>query len=102
VPGQGWVASDYIAIDQGPILAMIANYRNDFVWNVMKRNPHIRRGLERAGFTGGWLAPEDGPRTSGEPDIEAANAEDIDRAQRRMPVEDEERRAEPRASEPPQ
>jgi hypothetical protein len=102
VPGQGWVASDYIAIDQGPILAMIANYRNDFVWNVMKRNPHIRRGLERAGFTGGWLAPEEGPRTSGEPDIEAANAEDIGRAQRRMPVEGEERQAEPRASEPPQ
>jgi hypothetical protein len=22
----------------------------------MQRNPHIRRGLERAGFTGGWLA----------------------------------------------
>jgi hypothetical protein len=23
---------------------------------VMRRSPHIRRGLERAGFTGGWLA----------------------------------------------
>src|SRR5690554_4205843 len=56
VPGRGWVASDYIGIDQGPILIGIANYRNDFVWDVMKRNPHIRRGLERAGFTGGWLA----------------------------------------------
>jgi hypothetical protein len=55
VPGKGWVASDYIGIDQGPILLMIANYRNGFVWEVMKRNPHIRRGLERAGFTGGWL-----------------------------------------------
>ena len=32
VPGKGWVASDYIGIDQGPILAMIANYRNGFVW----------------------------------------------------------------------
>jgi hypothetical protein len=21
----------------------------------MRRNPYIRRGLERAGFTGGWL-----------------------------------------------
>ena len=55
VPGKGWVASDYIGIDQGPILLMIANYRSGFVWDVMKRNPHIRRGLERAGFTGGWL-----------------------------------------------
>jgi hypothetical protein len=55
VPGFGWVASDYIGIDQGPILAMIENYRNDFVWNVMKRNPYIRKGLQRAGFKGGWL-----------------------------------------------
>jgi len=37
---------------------MIANYRNDFVWDTMKKNPHIRRGLERAGFSGGWLPPE--------------------------------------------
>ncbi len=56
VPGKGWFASDYLGIDQGPILAMIANHRDGFVWNVMKRNPHIRRGLERAGFDGGWLA----------------------------------------------
>ena len=53
------MASDYIAIDQGPILAGIANYRDEFVWEVMKKNPYIRNGLERAGFTGGWLAPED-------------------------------------------
>ncbi|ALN86206.1 glucoamylase family protein [Lysobacter capsici] len=59
VPDHGWVASDYIGIDQGPILAMISNYRNEFVWNVMKRNPYIRSGLERAGFKGGWLTPVD-------------------------------------------
>lgn len=53
--GGGWVDSDIIGIDQGPIVIMIENYRNDFVWNVMKRNPHIRRGLQRAGFSGGWL-----------------------------------------------
>jgi len=58
VPDRGWVASDYIAIDQGPILTMIANYRNEFVWSVMKKNKYIRTGLERAGFTGGWLTPE--------------------------------------------
>ncbi|MGH8033258.1 MAG: glucoamylase family protein, partial [Luteimonas sp.] len=55
VPDKGWVASDYIGIDQGPILAMIANYRNGFVWEVMKRNQYIQDGLIRAGFTGGWL-----------------------------------------------
>ena len=57
VPDKGWVASDYIGIDQGPILAMIANYRSEFVWKVMKRNPYIRKGLELAGFQGGWLTP---------------------------------------------
>ena len=34
---------------------MIENYRSGFIWDVMRRNPHIRKGLERAGFTGGWL-----------------------------------------------
>jgi hypothetical protein len=51
----GWVASDYLGIDQGPIVAMIENYRSELIWNIMKRNPYVRRGLERAGFSGGWL-----------------------------------------------
>jgi hypothetical protein len=55
IPGFGWVDSDYVGIDQGPILAMIENYRSGLVWRVIKKNPHIRAGLVRAGFTGGWL-----------------------------------------------
>lgn len=51
----GWFDIDYLGIDQGPILLMAENLRTDFVWNLMKRNPHIRKGLDRAGFTGGWL-----------------------------------------------
>ncbi|WP_347718203.1 glucoamylase family protein [Sphingomonas sp.] len=51
----GWIATDYLGIDQGPIIAMIANYRSEAVWRVMRRSPTIRRGLRRAGFTGGWL-----------------------------------------------
>ena len=53
--GMGWVDEDYIGIDQGPIVLMIENHRSGLVWEVMRRNPHIRRGLERAGFSGGWL-----------------------------------------------
>ena len=34
---------------------MIENYRTGLVWRVMRTNPHIIRGLQRAGFTGGWL-----------------------------------------------
>lgn len=83
VPGEGWVASDYIGIDQGPILAMISNYRNEFVWNVMKRNKYIRDGLAKAGFTGGWLEPtkegevpstQPKPQTKAEKDAASARA----------------------------
>jgi hypothetical protein len=56
IAGGGWVAGDYLGIDQGPIIAMIENYRTELVWRTMQKNPYIRRGLERAGFTGGWLA----------------------------------------------
>jgi hypothetical protein len=55
VKGMGWVDADYLGIDQGPIVLMIENYRSDFVWSVMRRNPHLRLGLDRAGFSGGWL-----------------------------------------------
>jgi hypothetical protein len=51
----GWVDHDYLGIDQGPILIMIENLRSGLVWEVMKKNPYIQRGLQRAGFTGGWL-----------------------------------------------
>lgn len=87
VPGNGWVSSDYIGIDQGPILTMIANYRNEFVWNVMKKNEHIRKGLELAGFKGGWLTPEGEkpapPETQGDP--KAANARALGTAESRVP-----------------
>jgi hypothetical protein len=55
-PKNGWVAKDYLGIDQGPILLQAANYRDDFIWRYMRRVPAIRRGLQLAGFTGGWLA----------------------------------------------
>ena len=55
VAGKGWFDDNLLGIDQGPIVAMIANHRNGFVWNVMRRSPYIVRGLCRAGFSGGWL-----------------------------------------------
>ena len=55
VPGFGWVDTDYLGIDQGPILAMMQNHLTGLVWRTMRANPVIRRGLKRAGFTGGWL-----------------------------------------------
>jgi hypothetical protein len=33
----------------------------------MKRNPYVREGLQKAGFTGGWLEPAAGPDVKAEP-----------------------------------
>ena len=55
VRGVGWVASDYLGIDQGAIISMIENHRSELIWSVMKRNQYLRRGLALAGFEGGWL-----------------------------------------------
>lgn len=55
VPGVGWVDGDHLGIDQGPIVLGIENWKTGLVWQVMRKNPHIIRGLKRAGFTGGWL-----------------------------------------------
>jgi len=55
VPDFGWVDTDYLGIDQGPLLAMLGNYRGELVWQSMRANAHLKRGLQRAGFSGGWL-----------------------------------------------
>ena len=54
-PKLGWFDVDYLGIDQGPIVAMLENYRSGLVWKTMRKNEHIVLGLKRAGFTGGWL-----------------------------------------------
>ena len=59
----GWFDQQYLAIDQGPILLMIENYRSGFIWDLMKKNPFIKKGLERAGFSGGWLASQHPPES---------------------------------------
>ncbi len=56
VNARGWFDHDYLGIDQGPILIMAENYRSGLVWEVMKKSPYLVRGLQRAGFSGGWLA----------------------------------------------
>src|SRR5262249_29479885 len=56
VEGLSWFDTDYLGIDQGPILAMAENWRSGMIWNLMKRNRSIALGMCRAGFTGGWLS----------------------------------------------
>jgi len=55
VPGFGWVANDFLGIEVGPLLLMLANHRDGAVWRAMRGEPWLVRGLQRAGFSGGWL-----------------------------------------------
>jgi hypothetical protein len=51
-PGSsGWVDKEMLGIDQGPILLMADNYRTNGVWRIMRHEPVMNNGLERAGFS---------------------------------------------------
>ena len=46
-----WFASSYLAIDQGPIVVMIENYRTGLLWNLFMQNTDVQAGLTRLGFS---------------------------------------------------
>lgn len=46
-----WFANSYLAIDQGPIVVMIENYRTGFIWNLFMQRQDIKDGLTKLGFT---------------------------------------------------
>ena len=48
---QGWYDTDYIGIDKGISLLMIANYECGFVWELFMKNEAVQRGMDRLGFT---------------------------------------------------
>jgi hypothetical protein len=50
-----WISRVHYAIDQGPVLLMIENYRSGLIWRLMRNSPYVVIGLRRAGFRGGWL-----------------------------------------------
>ena len=45
-----WFASSYIAIDQGPIVVMLENYRSGLLWQLFMQNADIQQGLTKLGF----------------------------------------------------
>ncbi|GAB3014461.1 hypothetical protein GCM10027051_17350 [Niabella terrae] len=45
-----WFADSYLAIDQGPIIVMIENYRSGLLWDLLMGCPEIQQGLEQLGF----------------------------------------------------
>ena len=48
---EGWVANSYLAIDQGPIITMIENYRTGLLWELFMSAPEIKDGLDKLGFS---------------------------------------------------
>lgn len=50
-----WVCPWHLAINQGPIVLMMENYQTGMIWRLMRNCEPIIRGLQRAGFEGGWL-----------------------------------------------
>jgi len=50
-----WVSEGHLGLDQGIIVLMVENYRSQMIWNLMRECTHVRLGLKRAGFKGGWL-----------------------------------------------
>ncbi len=49
-PTQNWYDTDYLGIDQGPIILMIENHRTQAIWNRFMGNPYIQAGLAVADF----------------------------------------------------
>jgi hypothetical protein len=50
-----WFANSYLAIDQGPMIVMIENYRTGLLWNLFTSAPEIKSGLLSLGFTAPYL-----------------------------------------------
>jgi len=45
-----WYDTDFLGIDQGPMVMMIENYRNASIWQRFMQNPYIQAGMTAAGF----------------------------------------------------
>ncbi|MDI1256129.1 MAG: glucoamylase family protein [Flavobacterium sp.] len=48
-----WSAKRYLAIDQGPQVVMIENYRSELLWNLFMNAPEVQQGLLNLGFHSG-------------------------------------------------
>jgi hypothetical protein len=51
-----WISQNHFALDQGPVILMIENHRSELIWRLMRGCRYVARGLQRAGFRGGWLS----------------------------------------------
>ena len=50
-----WFADSYLAIDQGPMIVMIENYRSGLLWNLFTSCPEVKTGMLSLGFSAPYL-----------------------------------------------
>lgn len=53
-----WYPKKYLAIDQGPEVVMIENYRTGLLWRLFMSCPEVQTGLKKLGFQSPWLRSE--------------------------------------------
>lgn len=46
-----WYPERYLAIDEGPVVVMIENYRTGLIWDLFMSSPEIKNGLQKLGFS---------------------------------------------------
>ncbi len=54
---KNWYAKSNLAIDQGPIVVMIENYRTGLLWNLFMSCPEVQKGLQKLGFESPHIKP---------------------------------------------
>ncbi|ABC24096.1 glucoamylase family protein [Rhodospirillum rubrum] len=59
-PSRDWTAETFLAIDQGPVVAMIENFRSGLLWRLFMAIPEVRAGLQALDFR---LPPSPAART---------------------------------------
>ncbi len=52
---KNWYAKSYLAIDQGPIIVMIENYRSGLLWKLFMSSPEIKNGLKKLDFESSYF-----------------------------------------------
>ena len=50
-----WFANSNLAIDQGPIIVMIENYRTGLMWNLFTSAPEVKSAMLSLGFSAPYL-----------------------------------------------
>lgn len=53
--GEVWAANSFLAIDQGPIVVMIENYRSSLLWEQFTSCLEVKVGMKNLGFSAPYL-----------------------------------------------